>query len=147
MAEGWGMAGWGGVLEAGGGGGGGGGGPAPVVSNFSPAPGTSLGRSQAIEFDVTFSAPLVAIIVSVRYEETGATEVVYNREGFSNNFAPLAGVDTNGDGIVDTAGFLGSERQSIPGGYHFILRRRAGWPGSPKVLVEGADNTGSAVSE
>jgi hypothetical protein len=129
--EGWGMSAWGGVLTFGGGGGGGGGG-GPTVVNFSPPAGTPIDRGTALEFDVMNPNPLIAIVVSIVYRDTGATELVYNREGFSANFAP-------------TGGFIGSERNAIVGGTHFILRRRGGWPLAPSILIEGSDDQGNPV--
>lgn len=132
MAEGWGMAGWGGVLESGGGGGGGG--PGPTVENFSPPDGTPIQQSTPLEFDVMAPNLMVTLLVSVIFDATGLAEVAYNGEGFSINYIP-------------TAGFVGSERYGIPGGWHFILRRRGGWPYAPRVKVEGADEDGNPVVE
>ncbi len=125
------MSGWGGTLSSGGGGGGGG--PGPVVSNFQPADGTGITPGTPLEFDVTGPNALVSLTITVVYRQTGATEVAYNREGFTNNFIP-------------TAGFVGSERSTITDGFHFILRRRSGWPLSPSILVEGGDDAGNAVA-
>lgn len=127
------MSGWGGTLTSGGGGGGPGG-PGPTVENFQPPEGTPITAGTALTFDVLNANPLVSIIISVIYRQTGATELVYNREGFSANFAP-------------TGGFIGSERQTISGGWHFILRRRGGWPLAPSIVVEGADDQGNAIEE
>lgn len=142
LTTGWGVDAWGGGLVSGGGssgpGGPGGcecgGGPAPVVQNFQPSAGTPIQRGTPLTFDVIFSNTLVAIIVTVVYAETGATEVVYDKNGFSSNFA------TSGD-------FIGSERQNISGGWHFIIRRRAGWPLSPSIVVQGADSDGQSIVE
>jgi len=125
------VSGWGGILTVGGGGGGGG--PGPTIVNFSPPEGTPIQSGTPLEFDLLFTNPLVAIEISVLYRDTGSTEIVYNAGGFSANFAP-------------TGGFYGSERQDIVGGWHFILRRRAGWPMSPSIVANGSDNTGNAVT-
>jgi hypothetical protein len=124
------MSAWGGTLQVGGGGGGGG----PTVTNFSPPAGSDIQAATPLEFDVPTPNLLVSIVVSVVYRDTGATEIVYNREGFTANFAA-------------TGSFVGSERQPIVGGTHFILRRRGGWPFSPSVLVEGADSVGNPVAQ
>jgi hypothetical protein len=87
-----------------------------------------------LQFDVMTPNPLVTLVVSVIYRDSGAVEVVYNSNGFSVNYAP-------------TGGFVGGEVYSIPGGSHFILRRRGGWPFSPSVQVEGADDAGNPVTE
>ena len=125
------MAGWGGTLTSGGGGGGAGG---PTVVNFQPPAGTPIQPGTPLQFDILVPNLLVATVVSVIYRDTGATELVYNREGFAANF-------------VATPGFIGSERYAIPGGWHFILRRRGGWPLAPSVIVEGGDNFGNPVVE
>lgn len=124
--------GWGGSLVSGGGGGGGG--PGPVVTNFDPPKDTPIFPSQALSFDVLFDNPVVAIVISVDYGDTGAKEVAYDMNGFSVNYQP------NGS-------FPGSERQPITGGWHFILRRRGGWFASPTVRVQGADDQGGAITE
>lgn len=131
---GWGVSGWGGTLEAGGGGGGGGSGDGPTVENFQPAEGTEIQPYTPVEFDVLLhdGTGLSAIVVSVLYKETGAIETVYDREGFSVNFRP------NG-------AFLGSTRSTIPGGWHFKLRRRSGWFATPTVKVQGADDAGNPI--
>jgi hypothetical protein len=104
------------------------------VQNFEPPAGTPIQRGTPLTFDVIFSNPMVAIIVTVVYAETGATEVVYDKNGFSSNFK------TSGD-------FIGSERQNIAGGWHFIIRRRSGWPLSPSIVVQGADSDGQSIVE
>ena len=126
------MAGWGGTLESGGGGGGGGG-VGPIVQNFQPPVETPITPNTALTFDVVFVNAIVALVVSIVYRDTGATEVAYNNEGFTVNFAP------NGS-------FVGSEVSTAGSTMHFTLRRRAGWPLSPSVLVEGADNNGGRIT-
>lgn len=121
------MSGWGGDISSGGGSGEG-----AVVSNYVPAQGSPITPGTAITFDVTGPA-LVALVVTVVYPDTGATEVVFDRDGFSANFVP------NGS-------FLGSEQQPIANGFHFILRRRGGWPLSPSVQVQGGTVEGGAVT-
>ncbi len=129
---GWGMSGWGGTLSSGGGSSGDG----AVVSNYIPAAGSPITPGTPVEFDVTGvnGAVLVALVVTVFYPDTGASEVVYDRNGFTPNYLP------NGT-------FLGSERQTITDGFHFILRRRGGWPLSPQVKVEGGTNQGGPVTQ
>lgn len=134
MADGWGMGGWGGTLSAGGGGGGGGGGgPGPVCQNFTPLPDTPIQPATPLGFDLIFSTTVVAITITIVYGATGATEVAYNENGFTANFAP--------NGL-----FVGSERSDITGGWHFTLRRRSGWYLSPFILVEGADVNGGRIT-
>ena len=127
------MTGWGGTLESGGGGGPGTG-DGPTVENFVPAEGAPITPATPVEFDVLLHEGdgLSAIVVSVLYRDTGAIETVYDREGFTVNFRP-------------EGNFLGSSRSTIPGGWHFKLRRRSGWFASPTVKVQGADNVGNPI--
>lgn len=125
------MGGWGGTLTSGGGGGGGG--PGPSVRNFTPPEGTPITPATPLEFDLVFSNPIIALTITVTYLQSGATEVAYNENGFTTNFAP-------------TGSFLGSERHDTSGNSHFILRRRSGWFSSPSILVEGADNGGGRIT-
>lgn len=136
MAE-WGgiSMGWGGDLVAGGGGGGGGGGPGPIVTNFDPPKDTPIYPATPISFDLLTDNDLSAVVVWIDYHDTGALEVAYSgTQGFGSNYTPFGA-------------FIGSERQVITGGWHFILRRRGGWFASPTIRVEGADEFGSAIVE
>ncbi len=134
---GWGVGGWGGTLISGGvip--------PAPVpgdgaiVQNYTPIKGAGISPGTPIEFDVVGvnGAELVAIVISVLYPDTGASETVYDRNGFGINFKAQGS-------------FLGSERQTITGGLHFIIRRRGGWPLSPEIKVEGGTNAGGPIEQ
>ena len=129
MAEGWGMSGWGGTLTSQADGGGG---AVPVVQNLSPPEGAEIHPATALEFDLMFSSPLVALVIWIAYGATGLEEVAFDGANFSVNYAP------NGS-------FLGSEQQAITGGYHFILRRRSGWPFSPSIVIRGSDSFGNPV--
>lgn len=137
MADtGWGQMGWGGTLESGGGGGGGEG-DGPTVENFSPAAGVGINRGTDLTFDLMFNGgEMASVTVFIDYFESGASEVVYDKTGFKQNFHTFGG-------------FVGSEAQLLPDdeGIHFIVRRRAGWPHSPKVRVEGADTGGNPIEE
>lgn len=129
MADGWGMSAWGGTLSFTGGGGGAG----ATVVNFNPAPNSPINKGENIEFDIV-GATLVALAITVEYPDTGASEVAYDRDGFKVNYLG------NGD-------FLGSERQIISGGLHFILRRRGGWPLSPAIRAHGGTVSGGAITQ
>lgn len=125
------MSAWGGTLTSGGGGGGG----SATVSNYQPAAGTPITPSTALDFDVTSSpGTLVAVVVTVFYPQTGASETVFDRDGFSVNYAP-------------TFGFQGSSKTPISGGFHFTLRRRGGWYATPQVKVQGGDTNGNAITQ
>lgn len=124
------MGGWGGTLDSGGGSGGAG----AVVQNFVPAEDSPITPGTALTFDVVGvdGAVLTALVITVLYPDTGATETCYDRDGFAVNYAA-------------TGTFLGSEKQAITGGFHLILRRRGGWPLSPRIKVEGS--TGGIISQ
>jgi hypothetical protein len=72
--------------------------------------------------------------VTVHYPQTGGSETVYDRDGFTSNYAP-------------TSGFQGSSRAIITNGFHFTLRRRGGWYASPQVKVQGGDTNGNAITQ
>lgn len=123
--------GWGGTLTSIGGGAGG----SVTVSNYSPAAGQPITPSTALSFDVASSlATINSLVITVLYPATGASEVVYNRDGFGANFTP--------NGL-----FLGCERSLIAGGFHFIIRRRGGWYSSPEIRIEGGDTNGNAITQ
>lgn len=130
LSDGFGVSGWGGTLDPSGGGSGGAG---ATVTNYTPAEGAEITPSTPIEFDVT-GATLNAIVVTVLFPQTGAQEVVYDRDGFGVNYAP-------------TGGFAGSSRAVITGGYHFVIRRRGGWYLSPSVRVQGGTTDGGAITQ
>ena len=131
---GFGFMGWGGVLVSGGGGGGGGGGPGPVVTNFFPPKDTPIFPYTPLTFDVLTGSTIAAMVIYVDYGSTDAVEVVFGVNGFTGNYQPQGA-------------FLGSEKQTISGGFHFILRRRGGWFSSPTIRAEGADTNGNIVTE
>lgn len=126
--SGWGAMGWGGGLSSGGGTGGGG--TPPSVANFSPVAGTPISSGTPLEFDILTPQRLVALVIAVRYGETGAAEVAYDRDGWTANFKAA-----------------GSEMQMLPEGRHVVLRRRGGWFATPTIVVEGSDYLGNAIPE
>jgi len=127
------MAPWGGGGEAGGGSGQG-----ATVHDYAPPLGAKIRPNTALMFDVT-GAEVVAIVISAFYPDTGASEIVYDRTGFSKNFRPSVG-------ILGLGTFIGSERHPISGGFHFILRRRGGWPRSPDIRIEGGTIEGGVIT-
>lgn len=123
---------WGGSLESGGGGGGG---PnPPVVSNFSPSGGTPITATTPLDFDVTAVNGLVACVIIVNYAQSNTSEVAFDRDGFTGNYAPQGN-------------FAGSSRTTIVNGFHFTLRRRGGWYSAPTIKAEGADALGNPITQ
>lgn len=108
--------------------GGGGGGAAPVVTFVSPAASSPIKKTQSMVFDVTdVDNPNPALLsISIRYQETGAEEVVW-RDG---RFAAL---------------YASSTQSSITDGFRFTVNRQGGWPSTPTLQVDVADDTGQVA--
>lgn len=98
----------------------------PIVGNFTPAAGTPVGPNTPIGFDVTDDQDLFRrIMVTVQYENDGTVEVAHDGDTFVARFAQL------------------STRIQISGGYRFLLQRRGGWPGAPRLRVYAFDVSGN----
>jgi hypothetical protein len=98
---------------------------APVIDNYDPAPGTQIGVADTLQFDVTDNkGELTLTLVEAFFEDTGASEVVHDGEGFRPYYAT-------------------SSRTVITNGYHFSLQRRGGWPASPTIRVYAVDEDGN----
>lgn len=98
----------------------------PVVSGFLPAPGTTLGINDPVQFDVTDTSGSVrAVIAAVSFTSSGAVELAYD----GNAFMPR---------------YRNSTVQVIANGYRFSLRRVGGWSGdSIDVKVIAVDPSGN----
>lgn len=97
----------------------------PVVSNFSPVSGSTIGRTQAISFDVTDELELANVFVSAYFPDSGSWEVVHDGAQFAPFYAS------------------GSTRSAIAGGFHFSLVRSGGWPANVTVRVRPVDGGGN----
>lgn len=97
----------------------------PVVSNFSPVPGTTLAKTAAVGFDVTDETGLFSrIMVTVRFPATGVEELVHD----GDSFAPF---------------YTKSSRVPIAGGLRYSVTRVGGWPSSPTFRVFPLDAAGN----
>lgn len=96
---------------------------APVVANFSPAPGSTIARVTAVEFDVTDETGLALLDIKVLYSDTGEKEVAFDEDGFSARFSGK------------------STKTAITGGWHFKLVRAGGWPSPPTIKVRPIDTS------
>lgn len=132
-----GSSGWGGNLTSGGGGGGGGGPSFPTIMNVEPVQGTQINPATPISFDCGSQVDLELITVSVIYLQTGACEVVWTGDKFAPNYVENSTrvPTTFDDGLGHTLD-----------GFHYILRRRGGWPLTPTIAAHIADANGNTAS-
>ncbi len=110
----------------------------PIISNVSPANGSTIISTTPVSFDVTDDSGLFTrIIVTDGFELTDLSlpasyenilEVIHNGEGFGPLYQGVTNV-----------------RTSILNGYHYVILRDGGWiPGVSPVLTPYAiDQTGS----
>ena len=98
----------------------------PTITNFSPPPGTSIFSTNPIQFDVIDPDGLTVVILHIKYLGSDNYEVVYDGGGFSPAFS-------------------NSTIQSILNGFHFVLRRNGGWPGSPYIYAIAVDSLGAGT--
>lgn len=98
----------------------------PTVANVLPTPGTPIEENQPVTFDVTDETGIFRrILVTVRYSNTGITEVVHDGDSFQGAYSLL------------------SNRNPISGGFHYSIIRDEGWPGSPTLRVFAFDRAGN----
>jgi hypothetical protein len=97
----------------------------PDIYNFSPFVGAEIGRLDTIEFDVVDdSGEVETVLVTVVFAD-GTLETVWT-DHFAETYR------------------RGSARTPIVGGYHFVIRRTRGWPGSTvRVNVTATDLAGN----
>lgn len=101
---------------------------APVVSNYSPTPGTTINPTDAITFDVTDnSGNFTRIMVVVWFRETGVQEVIHDGDGFTGYYTSA------------------SSRVIISGGYRYAVARFGGWEYSPTIRVFPIDAAGNEL--
>jgi hypothetical protein len=109
---------------------GGGSGDPPVISNVDPTDGTTIGRNDFVEFDVTDADSLIrAIILMASWSDNSPTEVIWDGDDFGPNYGTF------------------SLRTAVTDGYHFKLKRNGGWPSASLTIkpvaidVTGSENT------
>lgn len=99
---------------------------APVVLNYSPAPGSTISTGDSIAFDVTDnSGSFTRIMVVAWYRATGVQEVIHDGDGFTGYFNST------------------SSRVIISGGYRYTVARFGGWEHSPTIRVFPIDAAGN----
>jgi len=101
---------------------------APVVSNVTPTPGTAIGRHDALEFDVSDNVALRRVLVRIRYDDRSDWDFVFDGVSFSPRYAALSSVTISG------------------GSYHFVLRRKGGWPAPPRLMPFPFDTGGNEAA-
>ncbi len=100
---------------------------APVVGNYSPAPGTAISRASALAFDVTDAgAGLRRAIVAARFPD-GTYEIVHDGDAFAPRYSSL------------------SARTTLAGGFRFSVRRTGGWPAAPTLVAFPVDASGNEI--
>lgn len=99
-------------------------GAVPVVTDFSPAPGTTIYSDTQLAFTVEspVDLPFVCLLLVFSFPN-GQTEVAYR------------------DGLVQPF-YAGSEVQAVTGGFQFTMLRVGGWPSQPTLEVTAVDTSG-----
>lgn len=96
----------------------------PTITNLSPAPGSALGPTDVVHFDVTDATGLRRVFVFVRIAG-GGLEVAH-------------------DGASFAGAYVNSVRTPIANGYHYAVRRYGGWPkASVEFAVHAIDRLGT----
>lgn len=98
----------------------------PTIENVLPTPGTSIGRTQSMEFDALDTESFRRIVVQVSFDGTIIQEVIHDGNSF--------GLAYQGPSNVRTV---------IPGGYHYVALRDGGWIGSPTLVPFAIDANGA----
>lgn len=101
---------------------------APEISNFVPTSGSTIEKTDDIQFDVTDETAVaaVAVLATFRPGSTEDCEVVYDSTGFRGRYRS-------------------STITAISGGYRFNVVRSGGWPSRPYLeflLVDTGGNIG-----
>lgn len=99
---------------------------APIVSNYNPAPNTTIAQNSSITFDVTDdSGSFCSLMVTAYFADSGEWEVIHTGETFSPRY-------TGGSGVA-----------VIPNGFRYVVRRTSGWARSPTIIVYAIDAAGN----
>lgn len=109
------------------------------VLGVSPADGTVIDATEPLVVEVRSAAPLVRVVLSVRYAGWQFREVVYDADpaasgaaGYEDAYAATSLVSL----VTDV---------TYPYHYRFQLLRATGWPASPELHVVAFNNTGLEV--
>ena len=97
---------------------------APVVGNLTPAVGTPIYPTTALQFDVTDDSGLFTAVIVMASFSDGSYEVVYDSAQFATKY-------------------LTSAVASIAGGFRFVVRRTGGWVSAPTIKVVSVDTAGA----
>lgn len=90
--------------------------PLPSIGNFTPSPGSAIGRLGYIQFDVTDDSDAFAAIFVNAVFPDGNVESVWDSDGFAPRY------------------LAGSAVMLIDCGVHFVVRRAGGWYATPVRL-------------
>ena len=99
---------------------------APVVSNVTPASGSTIAADDSVQFDVTDAGGFHSLMVYVRFPDSEQYEVIHD----GTQFVPRYQRD--------------SSRTSISGGYRYAVSRFGGWPSAPQIKIQAIDSSGNA---
>jgi hypothetical protein len=100
----------------------------PIITNFSPAVGESIGASDPVSFDVTDDEGLFERIALAVSFADGTVELAHDGDAFRGNYVGLP-----------------NNRVSITDGFRYTLRRVGNWPSAPTVeyfVIDDAGNSG-----
>jgi hypothetical protein len=98
----------------------------PTVTNFLPAPGGALQKTQPISFEVSDVGGLRRVMVVAAYPSKGLEEVVHD----GTSWGPQYSVAPNFRGEMEH-------------GYAFTILRRGGWPAPPTLRTYAVDTSGN----
>ena len=96
----------------------------PVVSNFSPPPGSTIAAQDPIFFDVTDNSGLFRRVL-IAIKQGGATELVHDGDAFQEPYVAL------------------STRTNKQGGFRYRVRRSGGWVEDPIGKIFAIDREGN----
>lgn len=104
----------------------------PTVENFSPAPGSTISRTQPISFtvadtdnDPALPSAFALIAILVYFPASGAYEVAHDGYAFAPGYS------------ASTLTVISISNRTV------VLRRQGGWPSSPTIRVRVVDRGGN----
>lgn len=94
----------------------------PIVTDWDPEIGSTIGRRDEIAFSVLSASELATVIVWVRFDDIRQAALAFDSQTFRDNFT----------GSVEP----------IEGGRRYTLRRMTGWLSPPTVVVHATNCDG-----
>lgn len=94
----------------------------PIVTDWSPAVGSTIQRDASISFSVLSESELATVVVWVRFDQLHRAALAFDGSVFRDLFA----------GSVE----------EIEGGRRYTVRRTSGWPSPPVIVVHATNCNG-----